>query len=123
MVCPVGHPATRPPRVRKLLTISFMSRFGSCCSGFFVSQSDSGGNDEYFFLPKALAVPDAFAAPSLVGSEKASDATRAHQWRVCSAQRLPRIHLCKGRLKNTVCSSVRMPGVIAPGIFHFGRQD
>src|SRR5579859_4300429 len=99
MARPVGHPATDAPRVRKLLTISFMSWFGSCCSGFFVSQSDSGGNDEYFFLPKALAVLDALAAPSLVGSEKAPDATRAHQWRVCPAQRLPRIRLCKGRLK------------------------
>jgi hypothetical protein len=43
---------------------------------FSVSQSDSGGNYEHFFLPKALAVPDPFAASPLVGSKKAPHATR-----------------------------------------------
>jgi len=88
----------------------------------FVSQSDSGGHHEHFFLPKTLAVPDTCAAPPLVGTEKASYAARADQRRVCSTQRVPRIRLCESRLKQRRLDSQGMPGAIASGILGFGRR-
>src|SRR5258708_2858137 len=69
----------------------------SCCFSS-VAQSDSGGHDEYFFLPKTLAVPDTFTAPSLVGSKEAAHSTRTDQRRLCAAQRLTGIYVCEGRL-------------------------
>ena len=56
------------------------------------------GRDEYFFLPKAPAIPDARPAPPLVGSEKAPDAARADQRRLRAAERVPRIRIREGWL-------------------------
>lgn len=81
-----------------------------------------------FFLPKTLAVPHARPAPPLVGSEKALDAARADQRRICAAQRVPRIRVCEGRLVARSSQVRKCPArAIEPGIFYWeirpGCQD
>ena len=72
-----SHTATRRSQVRKLLTI-IQTGLAVAVSGTSLHSQIREVHDEYFFLPKAPAVPDPCAAPSLVGPEKAPDAARAH---------------------------------------------
>src|ERR1700743_1980307 len=99
-----GHPAARRLRVRKLLTILHTPVWQWLSLGTSFRSQIREVHDEYFFLPKALAVPDTCTASSLVGSEKPPDAACTHQRRVCPAERVPRVRVCEGRLNGGLCS-------------------
>src|SRR5271167_4643654 len=93
--------------------------YGVAVGVFSVSQSDSGGHYEHLFLPKALAVLDSFAAPPLVGSKKAPQATRQDQWSLRATEYHPRIHVCKSGLKICPSKGTKCPAA-APGICVYG---